>query len=62
MRRRQLFALVGAAVATWPPVARAQQATKEPMPTVGFLGPVKADEMVTVTFEGFGQAEATIVH
>jgi putative ABC transport system substrate-binding protein len=43
MRRRQLFALVGAAAATWPPIAGAQQVSKEPiMPTVGFLGPATA--------------------
>jgi putative ABC transport system substrate-binding protein len=43
MRRRQFIGLIGAA-ATWPlVVARAQQATKEPIiPTVGFLGPATA--------------------
>jgi putative ABC transport system substrate-binding protein len=55
MRRRQFIGLVGAATATWPLVARAQQATKEPiMPTVGFLGPATAAGLAPF-LDGFRQ-------
>jgi putative ABC transport system substrate-binding protein len=39
LRRRELIAVLGAVVASWPHVARAQASGREDPPVVGFLAP-----------------------